>query len=170
MNSLNGTRLSALPVLYHWIFADKAHAIVIAGVKKGEKELYLIDYNAKTIKSIKKLTGLSSVWGAKIMEGKLFVYTGDTDCFGYYSYDLISKEKHCIYKNMAVYTEGTKHMDCVNFMGGRYDLVKMGDMIYLGDEMNGQLRKIEGLTKKFMNGLINETGDKIIISRYEDGN
>ncbi|MGN6714436.1 hypothetical protein, partial [Anaerocolumna jejuensis] len=132
--------------------------------------LYLVDIKEKSIKEIKAVTGLSDVWGAKILQNKLFVFTGDPDSFNYISYDLETGEKKIIYEGIAKWTEGSKADYSVSFTGGRYDLVKKDGKIYLSDEFNGQLSEIEGITDKFLTGpLINDAGDKIIVSNFKDG-
>lgn len=167
---LNGVEISDLPVLMNWILIDDNYAIVTAGAREDEKELYLVDIKEKSIKEIKAVTGLSDVWGAKILENKLFVFTGDQDTFNYISYDLDTGEKKVIYEGIAKWTEGSKADYSVSFTGGRYDLVKKDGKIYLSDEFNGQLKEIEGITDKFLSGpLINDAGNKVIVSNFEDG-
>ncbi len=166
---LGGTELSKLPVLMDWYLANDDYAIVTAGTSKADKELYLINLKNKSINSINSVTGLTNVWGSKILDNKLFVLTGDTEYFDYISYDFATGDKQIIYEDITKWIYDTDNEYSVIFTGGRYDLVQKEENIYLADEMSGKLKKIEGITEKLIDGaLINKSGDKILVSNFGD--
>lgn len=158
------TKLSDFSILTNW-YLGRDYVIVTAGKNEKDKEVYWIDVKNKMVSSINELTGLDRINSYKVIEDKLFLLCGELDMFDYIRYDITSGEQKTVYEDISYWAPGSSEkVDKVHFTGGRYDLVQKAGIIYLSDELSGELKEVEGITSELaQSAMINNEGNKMLV-------